>query len=88
MPDHLVCGITLDVMLDPVVTPAGHSYERAALLEYLAVKPEDPRTREPVRPEQLVPNLGLRAAAADFLRAHPWAHPRADSVPAVRGGAA
>ena len=34
-PDELVCPITQDLFEDPVITPAGHSYSRVALLAHV-----------------------------------------------------
>lgn len=77
IPEAYICGITLDLMLDPVITPYGHSYERAALEQYLkTAKSEDPRTRKPLRIAQLISNLALKESIAGWLRDHPWAHPR------------
>ena len=76
VPEHFCCPVSLEVMLDPVVTPTGTSFERGALEACLMRKEEDPLTRAPLTAAQLVPNLGLRAAVAAWLAENPWAHPR------------
>lgn len=35
VPDHLCCPITMDILRDPVITPAGITYERSVLLQHL-----------------------------------------------------
>lgn len=35
VPSAFTCPITMEVFRDPVITPAGHSYERSALLDHL-----------------------------------------------------
>lgn len=35
IPDYYECSICMDVMVDPVVTSSGNSYEKEALKEYL-----------------------------------------------------
>jgi hypothetical protein len=76
VPEHFVCSITFDVMLDPVISPSGHSYEREAIERYVRdIKGEDPQTRTPLQLSQLVPNLALRACIQSWLKEHPWAHP-------------
>jgi STIP1 family protein 1 len=77
IPDWACCPVALEVMLDPVATPSGVSFERGAIEACLRSKAEDPLTRAPLTAAQLTPNLGLRAAIAAFLEEHPWAHPRA-----------
>lgn len=75
-PVYFSCSITLEVMLDPVLTPCGHSYERAALEHYLkSVKAEDPLSRKFLSADMLVPNIALRQAIAAYLAECPWAHP-------------
>lgn len=77
IPEAFLCGITLDVMLDPVVTPDGHSYEKVAIETCLrSGKAEDPRTRKPLTLAQLFPNLALKETIHAWLGRHPWAHPR------------
>lgn len=73
VPDYLVDAITFEVMHDPVITPSGVSYERVGLLRYLAVSGVDPLTREPLTEKQLIPNVALRNASAEFLEKNGWA---------------
>lgn len=77
IPDFFICPITCELMLDPVITPGGHSYERLPLEHYLKnIKGEDPQTRQSLSVSQLVPNIGLKSAIQYFLTEHPWAHPQ------------
>lgn len=62
------------VFRDPVITPAGCSYERGALLEHLSrVGKFDPISRTPMTESDVVANVGLRNATKHFLDEHPWA---------------
>lgn len=70
VPEQFLCPLTLDWMEDPVVTPAGHSYSRQALLEHLKTNPTDPFTRDPLTEEQLYPNRSLRDAIDNHRRHH------------------
>jgi STIP1 family protein 1 len=75
VPDYLCCKITMEIMLDPVTTPNGITYERSALLEHLnKVGKFDPVTREALQSSQLVSNLGLKEAINAYLERHPWAY--------------
>nr|ADE76424.1 unknown [Picea sitchensis] len=75
VPEYLCCKITLDIFRDPVITPSGVTYERAVILEHIRkVGNFDPITREPLKPEQLVPNLAIKEAVQDFLGKHGWAY--------------
>jgi hypothetical protein len=48
---------------DPVVTPAGFTYERSALFQHFAkLGAFDPVSRQRLRPEQCVSNIAVRAA--------------------------
>ncbi|KAI6708704.1 U-box domain-containing protein [Diplocarpon mali] len=73
VPDWVVDNITFSVMLDPVVTNTGQSYDRSSIMQHLSRSPTDPLTREPLRPEDLRPNLALKAACEDFLEENGWA---------------
>jgi len=61
-PDEFVCPITYEVMQDPVVASDGHTYERSAIEEVLALPEErrrSPLTREPLQ-ASLFPNRALK----------------------------
>eukprot|EP00879_Flechtneria_rotunda_P003088 GHRR01003309.1.p1 GENE.GHRR01003309.1~~GHRR01003309.1.p1 ORF type:complete len:326 (+),score=122.01 GHRR01003309.1:282-1259(+) len=74
VPSHLTCPLTMEVFREPVITPAGFSYERSALLEHLAKLGKfDPISRTPMRESDVIPNIGLRNATLHYLDEHPWA---------------
>ncbi|KAF4629226.1 hypothetical protein G7Y89_g8922 [Cudoniella acicularis] len=73
VPDWCVDNITFSVMVDPVVTKTGSSYDRSSIMEHLKRSPTDPLTREPLRAEDLRPNLALRQACEEFLDENGWA---------------
>lgn len=73
VPDWAIDDISFAIMVDPVVTKTGKSYERATIREHLRRHPSDPLTREPLSDEELRPNLSLRQACADFLEENGWA---------------
>lgn len=75
VPDHLCCTITMEIFRDPVMTPSGITYERAALNEHLKkVGHFDPISRAPLSPQQIFPNLAVRDAVQSFLAEHGWAY--------------
>jgi len=60
-PDAWVCSIAQTVFRDPVIAPGGFTYERGHIETWLRSTRSCPNTRTPVRREQLIPNLALRA---------------------------
>jgi STIP1 family protein 1 len=54
-------------------TKTGQSYDRSSLMEHLKRTPTDPLTREPLRMEDLRPNLALKEACDEFLEQNGWA---------------
>ncbi|KAK1691813.1 hypothetical protein QYE76_008510 [Lolium multiflorum] len=75
VPDYLCCQITFEIFRDPVITPSGVTYERGILLEHLRkVGNFDPVTREPLKEQQLVPNLAIKEAVQAYLKEHSWAY--------------
>jgi STIP1 family protein 1 len=72
-PDYFCCKITFDVMRDPVTTPSGITYERAAIEEHLSKNSFDPVTRASCKISDLRPNLALREAIEEFLKKNPFA---------------
>ena len=76
--DSFVCPITQDVMIDPVVTVDGHSYERSAIEKWIQTSREalpgrqvtSPVTNLPLRSLQLIPNLALKRAIGEYRSGH------------------
>lgn len=67
-PDSLIDPISLNIFLDPVVTPSGITYERNNLLHHFKHNgPYDPLTRKRVLEDQLYPNLVIRDAVAEYI---------------------
>ncbi|RFU78466.1 stip1 likey and u-box containing 1 [Trichoderma arundinaceum] len=73
VPDWAIDDISFGIMVDPVITKTGKSYERATILEHLRRHPSDPLTREPLSAADLRPNLALRQACEEFLEQNGWA---------------
>jgi len=71
-PDYFCCKITFDIMMDPVTTPSGISYERSAIEDYLQKHNCDPVTMVPCAINDLRPNLALKEAIEDWLRQNPY----------------
>jgi len=60
-----VCPITMCRMVDPVIAMDGHSYERVAIVQWLAKNKRSPMTNEPIRNKTVVPNFNLRKLIAE-----------------------
>ncbi|KAH6673657.1 U-box domain-containing protein [Halenospora varia] len=73
VPDWCIDTITFRVMIDPVITKTGQSYDRSSIMEHLKRSPTDPLTREPLRAAELRPNIALRQACEEFLQENGWA---------------
>jgi STIP1 family protein 1 len=73
VPDWVIDDISFGIMVDPVITKTGKSYERASIMEALRRHQIDPLTREPLHPSELRTNLGLRQACEEFLEQNGWA---------------
>eukprot|EP00884_Botryococcus_braunii_P003854 jgi/Botrbrau1/1346/Bobra.0063s0057.1 len=68
VPYHFRCPITLAVMRQPAQTPGGQSYDKAAIMAWLAGHRSDPLSKVPLRKSKLSPNLGLRAAIEQWVQ--------------------
>ncbi|KAJ5703211.1 Tetratricopeptide-like helical [Penicillium malachiteum] len=73
VPDHLIDGITFEVMHDPVITPSGTSFDRIGIVKYVEKSGVDPLTRVAMTVKDLRPNYALKAACEDFLTHNGWA---------------
>ena len=69
VPEHYMCRLSYNhIMVDPVLSPYGDSYERVAIEAALRESEQDPWGR-PLTVSELYPNAALRAAIAHH-RAH------------------
>ena len=59
--DQVRCPITLEVMKDPVLASDGHTYERAAIEDWLRTHDTSPMTNARLGSKELMPNLVLRS---------------------------
>ena len=59
-PKHLVCPLTLALFVDPVITPEGETYEKAAILEHLRSGTNyDPFSYKELKEEELRVNKAV-----------------------------
>eukprot|EP01127_Copromyxa_protea_P019007 TRINITY_DN6092_c0_g1_i1.p1 TRINITY_DN6092_c0_g1~~TRINITY_DN6092_c0_g1_i1.p1 ORF type:complete len:781 (+),score=116.06 TRINITY_DN6092_c0_g1_i1:23-2344(+) len=70
IPNEFFCPISFELMVDPVITSSGQTYERANIENYLKTHPLDPITRVPCRVEDLCSNLALKKLIQDFCNGH------------------
>jgi len=64
---QLICPISHCVMECPVISPSGHTYDRASILEWLSRHPIDPLSLAPIAPSMLYPNRALQNEIAEQL---------------------
>lgn len=68
VPEDYICPITTELMLDPVVDCAGHTYEKAAIQEWFGRgKKTSPKTGEELKNFNLIPNYSIKSAIQSFL---------------------
>ena len=66
VPDEYTCPITYELMLDPVVTTSGMTYERKNIIQWLSKHYTDPLTREKIS-SVVIPNVLLKNIILQFL---------------------
>ena len=74
VPDDYVCPITAEIMIDPVCTSDGFTYERTAISEWLRTKNTSPNTGARLEGTTLIPNIMARSLIRAFNEtgAAPW----------------
>jgi len=65
-PVDYLCPITHELMVDPVVTADGQSYERAAIEQWLKHSTLSPLTNEPLAHLALTPNMALKRLICEW----------------------
>lgn len=70
-----MCGkISFEILVDPVITPSGITYERKDIEEHLQrVGHFDPVTRVQLQENQLIPNFSMKEVVDCFLQENDWA---------------
>jgi U-box domain len=69
IPAHFICPISLDWLVNPVVTPSGITYSKKELEMWVSDKVTDPIARSNLEMSDVVPNLVI-AAAVHYHRSH------------------
>lgn len=67
IPESFICPITQNIMIDPVISPYGISYEKYAIENWLSKNNVDPFSQKPLHKEQLVRNFALKNAIREFI---------------------
>ncbi|KAJ3323783.1 STIP1 y and U box-containing protein 1 [Boothiomyces sp. JEL0866] len=66
--------IHFEIMVDPVVTPSGMSFDRVEILQHLQnIGKFDPISRQYLDESMLIPNYALKATIDEFLSKNGWA---------------
>jgi ankyrin repeat protein len=71
IPEKYRCSITSMIMIDPVMTLDGHTYEREAISNWLEKNNTSPKTGLVLPDTRLTPNHDKRSDIAEFLQEHP-----------------
>ena len=71
IPEGFICPITHDIMKDPVMLLDGHSYERAAIMDWLEKKDRSPMTNQVLQSRIVLDNYALRTAIEAFRSCNP-----------------
>lgn len=66
VPDHFVCPISLEIMVDPVICSDGITYERREIRQWLQNHNTSPKTNEELINKLLIPNYALKAGIDKF----------------------
>ena len=70
-PDEYTCPISHELMVDPVFTASGQTYERDSIATWLRAKQTDPISNARLQNKKLVPNFALRKLILQWKEAHP-----------------
>ncbi len=66
-PEVILCPITTEIMVDPVVAADGHTYERKAIEAWLRNNNTSPKTNLQLKHKELIPNQAVRELVREFL---------------------
>jgi hypothetical protein len=66
IPSEYICPITQDIMKDPVFDNEGNTYDKQAVMKWLARNRTSPVSRKPLRIADLRPNIALKNLISSF----------------------
>lgn len=66
--ESFLCPISQEIMVDPVITPRGITYDRKNILGWLKKSPVCPITKTPLNASDLITNYSLKNAIAEYLK--------------------
>jgi U-box domain/CCCH-type zinc finger/RNA-binding, Nab2-type zinc finger len=70
-PREYMCPISAELMVDPVLSTLGYTYERAAIEVWLNQRGTEPYSRQPMSSAQLVPNRVAKDLIEKWRAEHP-----------------
>ncbi|WCJ36438.1 U-box domain-containing protein kinase family protein [Euphorbia peplus] len=65
-PNHFICPIVKDVMMEPCVAADGYTYDREAIQKWLQENDKSPMTNLPLPNKNLLPNYTLLSAIMEW----------------------
>lgn len=71
VPNDYLCPITLSLMIYPVLTTVGNTYERDAIESWLTKYKTDPKSNEIFESVALIPNRSLQVIIRDYISKNP-----------------
>jgi hypothetical protein len=95
VPSKAVCELTGAMMCDPVITPDGHLFERAAIEDWMTVSASNPRTGAPLSMEECqsakqiqdyIQSYQMQMMALCEIAPEAFEQPREQAAPAAQPG--
>src|SRR5262245_23816283 len=70
VPADFECSITNEIMIDPVFTADGETYEREDIVKWLETHDTSPNTNEKLEHKKVTPNRKLKSQISEFIEAN------------------
>lgn len=68
--EEIICPISKNIMVDPVITPYGTSYDKQSLLIYLQTNDTDSIVKKKLTEEMLEDNYILKEKIKEYMKAN------------------
>ena len=85
--EQFICPISHEIMIDPVVAPDGHTYERVQIEAWFASHSTSPSTNARLESKSLVPNHALRKTIGVFYDLPTISRRQSQQTTSYSGGA-